>query len=178
MEKIDQGRRFDLTQLRIRPVEKTDLRALEWDGIYKKYRRMYEDIFNSTLVHKTLMWVVDTEVGGIIGQAFVLLKSVELEAADGKKRAYFFGFRIRDSWRNLGIGSYLMRFIEDDLQKRGYHTITLNVAKENLDALRLYQRLGYKIAGSHAGKWSYVDDQGVIQHVSEPSWRMSKRIAG
>ena len=176
MEKIDPDQRINFTQLKIRPVKKEDLQALEWDGEYKKYRRMYADIFYSTLVDKTLMWVIETEQGEIIGQAFVMLKSGESDAADGEKRAYFFGFRIRDAWRNRGIGSYLMRFVEGDLSRRGFHTITLNVAKDNVDALRLYQRLGYKIVGSHAGKWSYIDDQGVIQHVNEPSWRMIRRI--
>lgn len=176
MEKIDQEYQIKVTHLNIRLVEKADLQALEWDGEYKKYRRMYADIFYSTLAGKTLMWIVETENGEAIGQAFVMLKSSELDAADGEKRAYLFGFRIRDSWRNQGIGSYLMRFVEGDLSQRGYQHITLNVAKENQDALRLYQRLGYKIVGSHAGKWSYVDDQGVVQHVNEPSWRMIKRI--
>ena len=176
MEKIDPDQRINFTHLKIRPVKKEDLQALEWDGEYKKYRRMYADIFYSTLVDKTIMWVIETEQGEIIGQAFVMLKSGESEAVDGEKRAYFFGFRIRDAWRNRGIGSYLMRFVEGDLSRRGFHTITLNVAKDNVDALRLYQRLGYKIVGSHAGKWSYVDEQGVIQHVNEPSWRMIRRI--
>lgn len=176
MEKTDPDQRLNLTHLKIRTVKKEDLQALEWDGEYKKYRRMYADIFYSTLVEKTLMWVVETGQGEIIGQAFVMLKSNESDAADGQKKAYFFGFRIRETWRNRGVGSYLMRFVEGDLAKRGFQTITLNVAKDNSDALRLYQRLGYKILGSHAGKWSYVDDQGVIQHVNEPSWRMIKRI--
>jgi ribosomal protein S18 acetylase RimI-like enzyme len=176
MEKTDQKYQIMSPHLNIRSVEKADLRALEWDGEYKRYRRMYADIFDSTLVGKTLMWLVEKEEGEIIGQAFVMLKSSALETDAGKRRAYIFGFRIRDVWRNRGIGSYLMRFVEGDLAERGFHYITLNVAKKNDDALRLYQRLGYKILGSNAGKWSYVDDQGVIQHVNEPSWRMIKRI--
>lgn len=176
MEKIDQDYQVKITHLNIRPVKKADLQALEWDGEYKKYRRMYADIFYSTLVGKTLMWVVEVEGGEIIGQAFVMLKSGELDAADGKKRAYFFGFRVRDAWRNRGIGSCVMRFVEGDLFERGYQYITLNVAKDNADAIRLYQRLGYKIVGSHAGRWSFIDDQGIVQYVNEPSWRMIKRI--
>ena len=180
MEKIDQERSINLSHLKIRPVKKEDLQALEWEGAYKKYRRMYADIFYSTLFQKSLMWVVEIEGKGIIGQAFVILKSTALDLADrdGKRRAYLFGFRIREAWRNMGVGSYLMGFIEGDLSKRGYHIITLNVDKDNVDALRLYQRLGYQIAGSHAGKWSYVDDQGDLQYVNEPSWRMVKGISG
>jgi len=179
MEKVDYKSPINHPKLKIRPVKKEDLQALEWEGEYRKYRRMYADIFYSTLLQKSLMWVVEMEGSGIIGQAFVILRSTELISAerDGKRRAYLFGFRIREAWRNLGVGSYLMAFVEEDLSKRGYDMITLNVAKENRDALRLYQRLGYKIVGSHAGKWSYIDDQGVLQHVKEPSYRMIKRIS-
>ncbi len=38
-----------------------------------------------------------------------------------------------------------MRFVECDLFERGYQYITLNVTKDNADAIRLYQRLGYLI---------------------------------
>lgn len=69
-----------------------------------------------------------------------------------------------------------MNFIEDDLRHRGYKFVTLNVAKDNLDAQRLYRRLGYKVIGSRPGKWSYTDHEGKTHQVNEPAWRMMKRI--
>jgi ribosomal protein S18 acetylase RimI-like enzyme len=69
-----------------------------------------------------------------------------------------------------------MHFIEDDLDRRGFKFVTLNVAKDNPKALRLYRRLGYRIIGSRPGIWSYTDNEGRVQYVEEPAWRMMKRL--
>ena len=106
----------------------------------------------------------------------MLKSSLNMEAADGKKRAYLFAFRIRPAWRNRGIGTRMMDHIERDLPRRGFLFVTLNVAKENPGARRLYERLGYKVIGSKPGVWSFRDDEGNIQHMVEPAWRMMKRL--
>ena len=160
----------------IRMVTETDLVRLEWEGEFKKYRRMYARLYRNMLTGTTLMWLIEDGQGLVIGQAFVMLKSTEHEAADGTKRAYLFAFRVRPNWRNQGFGTRMMDFIERDLLRRGFSYITLNVAKENPDARRLYERLGYKVTGSKPGVWSYRDDEGNLQHVVEPAWRMMKRI--
>ena len=164
----------------IRQVNRLDLPKLEWDGLYWKFRNIFADLYRSSLSGRTLLWVV-THQGQkeeLIGQAFVLLKSNERDTADGKSRAYVFSFRVKDQWRNQGIGSYLMTFIEDDLRQRGFEYVTLNVAKENLAAQRLYRRLGYRVVGSRPGIWSYRDPDGKIHRVNEPSWRMIKNLSG
>jgi len=166
----------DLDEMIIRQVKKTDLPALEWEGEYQHYRPMFADLYRQTRVGRTLMWVIETPQSEIIGQAFVLLKSSERDAADGRDRAYVFAFRIKPQWRNKGIGKYLMDFIETDLRQRGFKTITLNVAKDNHDALRLYHRLGYQVMGPRAGRWSYRDHLGEVHHVNEPAWRMMKEL--
>jgi ribosomal protein S18 acetylase RimI-like enzyme len=167
---------FDPESLIIRLVTETDLPALEWEGEFKKYRRMYTRLYKDTLSGRTLMWMIESPEGEMIGQAFVMLVSSERDAADGILRAYVFAFRVKPAWRNRGVGSRLMAFVEDDLLKRNFRFVTLNVAKENTGARRLYERLGYKVVGSKPGIWSYRDDQGVIQHVNEPAWRMMKRL--
>jgi ribosomal protein S18 acetylase RimI-like enzyme len=169
---------FNMSDLVIRKVTKADLPSLEWDGEFIKYRRMYANIFHSTFTGNTLMWLIEIPGTETIGQAFVLLKSTEPDAADGATRAYFFAFRIKPHWQNKGIGSYVMQFIEEDLRRRGFKYLTLNVAKDNAGAIRLYERLGYKIIGPRSGLWSYKDHEGHVQRVNEPSWRMIKRIGG
>jgi ribosomal protein S18 acetylase RimI-like enzyme len=176
---IDQGiapLAFDMPNLVIRQVTKADLLALEWDGKFIKYRRLYARLYHRTLLGTSLMWVVECLQGEIIGQAFVMLKSGERDAADGNTCAYIFSFRVKPEWRNRGIGNRLMLFVEDDLQQRGFKFVTLNVAKDNPDALRLYQRLGYLVTGSRPGVWTYTDHEGRTCHVNEPAWRMMKRL--
>jgi ribosomal protein S18 acetylase RimI-like enzyme len=164
----------------IRQVTRTDLPKLEWEGEYWKFRDMFADLYRSSLSGRTLLWVVAHQGGGgeLIGQAFVMLKSGERDAADGESRAYVFSFRVKDQWRNQGIGTYLMNFVEEDLHRRGFKYVTLNVAKENLAAQRLYQRLGYQVVGSRPGIWSFRDPNGNLHRVHEPSWRMIKSLTG
>jgi len=166
----------DFSNLVIRPVEKADLPTLEWGQKYIKYRRMFARLYNSTQSGDTLMWLIQVPQGELIGQTFVMLRSSDHSAANGDSRAYLFAFRVKPHWRNRGIGSWLMHFVENDLYRRGFKYLTLNVAKDNPDALRLYIRLGYKITGSRPGIWSYVDHKGHVHTVKEPAWRMEKRL--
>ena len=160
----------------IRKVRETDLPALEWDGEYTNFRRMYASLYRDALLGRVLMWMIETQDCEMVGQAFVVLKSRELSAADGERRAYLFAFRVKPQYRNKGVGTYLMAFIQDDFRQRRYKFVTLNVAKDNTNALRLYRRLGYKVIGSRPGKWSYTDHEGKTHQVNEPAWRMMKRI--
>jgi len=176
VDTIKTQRDINPEDLNICQVTRDDLPALEWEGEYKKYRRMYARLYQNTHRGLTLMWVIKNFDGEIIGQAFVMLKSGERAAADGENRAYVFAFRIKPAWRGRGIGSYLMNFVETDLRRRGFKAVTLNVSKENHDALRLYRRLGYHVTGSRPGIWSYTDHKGEVHHVNEPAWRMIKYL--
>jgi ribosomal protein S18 acetylase RimI-like enzyme len=167
---------FSISDLIIRSVTHADLPGLEWGGEYWKFREMFARLYQNSLAGRTLMWVVVNSQSEQVGQAFVMLRSAETDAADGENRAYVFSFRVKDRWRNLGIGSHLMRFVEEDLRARGFKYITLNVAKDNQDALRLYKRLGYHVIDSRPGIWSFRDPDGIVHHVKEPSWRMIKRL--
>jgi len=169
---------FRLADLTIRQVTRADLPGLEWEGEYWKFREMFANLYRTSQSGRALMWVVVSPGGELIGQAFVMLKSGERDAADGVSRAYVFSFRVKEKWRSRGIGTHLMAFIEDDLRHRGYQFVTLNVSKENQVALRLYKRLGYKVISAQPGIWSYRDPDGVLHHVKEPSWRMMKKLTG
>lgn len=177
MERSSSNNQETLADLVIRKVTEPDLTALEWEGAYLHYRRMYAGIYRAACSGTTLMWLVETAQGALVGQAFVMLVSTDKSAADGRERAYVFAFRVKPAWRNQGVGAYLMEFIEDDLRKRGFKTVTLNVAKDNPGALRLYRRLGYRVIGSKPGVWSYKDHQGKLCKVNEPAWRMHKHLA-
>jgi ribosomal protein S18 acetylase RimI-like enzyme len=176
MEKPIPHPNFDPHNLIIRKVTKADLPALEWDGEYTKYRRMFANLYHESQNGRTILWIVTQPAGEILGQVFVMLKSSERQAADGHHRAYIFAFRVKSAWRNLGIGKTLMEFVESNLRNQGFKFVTLNVAKENQGALRLYQQLGYKIIGSRTGDWTYRDHEGHLQHVHEPAWRMIKGL--
>ncbi|NPV86862.1 MAG: GNAT family N-acetyltransferase [Anaerolineae bacterium] len=164
------------TLITIRHATQNDLEALEWEGEYAHFRRVYADTYQRSQRGLSLLWVIDLPGKGIIGQAFVQLNSDRKELANGTDRAYIFAFRIRPAFRRKGLGSYLLKFIENDLLQRGYTSATLNVAKDNPDARRLYERHGYQVVAEEPGQWSYPDQYGNWQRVNEPAWRMQKSL--
>jgi ribosomal protein S18 acetylase RimI-like enzyme len=164
----------DIPNLCIRHVTKADLRALEWDGELIHYRRIYLDAYNAAQSGDAVLWIADIPQEGIIGQVFISLKSNRQDLADGCNRAYLYGFACRPAYRNLGVGTQIMRYVENDLVQRGYKMLTLNVGRDNLLALRFYKRIGFNIVHSDPGCWSYIDHNGKRRSVNEPAWRMEK----
>jgi len=165
-----------MNQVLIRQANKEDLPALEWNGEYTHFRRLYADTYAMVEQAKAVIWIAELNGKGLIGQCFVSLKGTRPELADGVERAYIYGFRIQPQHRNQGVGTRMMLTIEGDLRKRGFRQVTLNVGQENLEARRFYNRLGYLITGSEPGRWSYIDDKGKRQDVIEPAWRMVKDL--
>lgn len=160
--------------LEFRLATEKDLPGLEWEGEYKHFRRLYHETYLRTLSGTTLMWIASDQNHKIIGQVFIQLDSANGSLADGSNRAYLFGFRVRKVFRSQGIGSQMMEFVENDLIKRGYKILCLNVARDNPRAFDLYRRLGYKLVGPDPGVWSYQDDQGKWHYMEEPAWRLEK----
>jgi ribosomal protein S18 acetylase RimI-like enzyme len=165
-----------ISQVKIRHLAQTDLPALEWEGEYSRYRRLYTDIHQSALRGRSVLWVADLLGTGLIGQLFVQLNSSRPELANGNDRAYIYGFRIKPDYRSSGLGTQMLLVAEADLIRRKYRSVTLNVGRDNPRARSLYERLGYHVVAPEAGEWSYHDEQGQLHEVHEPSWRMEKHF--
>ena len=149
---------------------------MEWEGQFSCFRRIYAETYNRMLAGLAIIIVAETEDSYIIGQVCLQYDSNRKELADGISCAYLFAFRIRPEYRNLGIGSKMLAHCENELIQKSYRYLTLNVAKENTSAIRLYQRKGYKIVAPEPGRWSYIDHHGQLRHVNEPSWRFQKQL--
>ena len=168
-----------LKGLHIRHLREADLPALEWEGEYTHFRNLYADAYARMQLGKAVLWVAEMRPHGLIGQVFIQLKlNARSRLADGWSRAYLHSFRVRPEYRRKGVGSLMMQVVEDDLQRRGFRYVLLNVTQDNQPALDLYQRLNYEVIGKDAGKWSYMDQFGQVQFVHEPGWRMRKRLVG
>jgi len=167
---------YGVEKLHIRPLLKSDLTALEWEGEFKHFRNVFVDLFEKTQKGISKAWVVVNDYDYMIGQVFLQLRSDRLELADGWNRAYLYSFRIRPNYRNIGIGTRMIKILENFLIEKGYTRITLNVARDNLNAIRLYHRLGFKIVAEEPGIWTFPDDMGEWKTIEEPSWRMEKLL--
>jgi ribosomal protein S18 acetylase RimI-like enzyme len=165
------------TSITFRQATLADLPALEWEGQYRHFRRLYVETYNRVISGSAIMWIAVIPGGKVIGQMFIQLSSVNTELADGIIRAYMFGFRMREEYRSIGIGSSMLEYAEQDLLNRDFKILCLNVARDNLRALALYERCGYVITGPDPGLWSYQDDKGEWHNMEEPAWRMEKSLA-
>jgi ribosomal protein S18 acetylase RimI-like enzyme len=172
----ERSRQSLLSRVVIRPAVRQDLPGLEWGGELIHYRRLFAEIFRQKVLGLGLMWVVELQEVGIIGQLFVHLNSPRVDLADGKNRAYVYGFRVRTQFQGQGLGTKLMEVVEKDLRQRGFGIVNLNVSLDNEGALRLYKRLGYRVLGHDPGQWSYVNHLGRVIEVDEPAWRMQKDL--
>ncbi|GMA64182.1 GNAT family N-acetyltransferase [Alicyclobacillus fastidiosus] len=67
----------------------------------------------------------------------------------GGWRATIEGVRTASSERGKGLGSQMIRFAIERAKERGCHMMQLTTDKKRVDALRFYERLGFK--ASHEG---------------------------
>jgi ribosomal protein S18 acetylase RimI-like enzyme len=168
----------DTTQVQrvvVRPLREGELEALEWEGIYTKYRRIYSQTYNDVLRGQRLMLVAAAEAV-LVGQIFIQLSSSESNYADGYSRAYLYSLRVRPEWQGQGLGTRLIRAAEDALRARGFTLAVIAAGKDNPGARRLYERLGYQAFAEDPGVWYFVDPSGKRQSVEEPCWLLEKRL--
>lgn len=165
-----------LENVTIRRLEKPDLPALEWDGEYTHFRNIFLSLYKRMLNGTAMAWIAELQGTGMIGQIFLQLNCDRPELADGWNRAYMYSFRIKPPYRGLGIGSKMLDIVEEYLLANKFTRMTLNVARDNTDAIRLYRRCGFEIVAEEPGVWSYIDHLGTWHTVHEPSWRMEKLL--
>ena len=70
-----------------------------------------------------------------------------------------FSISLLEGFRGQGMGTALMRRMLEGLREAGYERASLSVQKEN-PALRLYERLGFRIVGDGAdeSEWLMICD--------------------
>jgi ribosomal protein S18 acetylase RimI-like enzyme len=165
-----------LENITIRNLRKTDLPALEWEGEFIHFRNVYADLYMKIEKGTARAWVAVNSANFMIGQVFLQLTSDRLELADGWNRAYLYSFRIRPNYQSNGLGTKILSILEDELVRLKYTRLTLNVANDNLRAIKLYKNCGFQIVADEPGVWSYPDHNDVWQTIVEPAWRMEKKL--
>jgi ribosomal protein S18 acetylase RimI-like enzyme len=159
----------------IRAVRAEDLPGLEWGGVYTHYRHVFrETLEDAQRGHRLMLVAVATSE--MVGQVFVQLSSSESQFADGATRGYLYALRVRPVWRGQGVGTRLIASAEAALRERSFTIAVIAAAKGNTGALRLYERLGYRVFAEDPGEWSFTDVEGREQSIAEPCWVLEKRL--
>lgn len=61
------------------------------------------------------------------------------------KKGYLEGIMVRKDKQRQGIGTQLMRFLEEEANKEGLKVLSLEVFKNNNEAKNFYEKLGYTV---------------------------------
>ena len=157
----------------IREATARDLPAMEWEGQYSHLRRLYRQALQEASNGRALPLVALAQ-DHVVGQLFVQFGRGSVAVEDVASINYLYSFRVRPSFRNQGISTQLLDRAEAELRERGFERAVIAVAMENEHARRLYERRGYRVFAKDPGKWSYVDHQGRLRHVSEPAHLLEK----
>jgi ribosomal protein S18 acetylase RimI-like enzyme len=156
----------------VRDCRADDLQLLEWLGMYTHHREIIQAAFARHLRGENLMLVADLN-GFPVGQAWLDLTKRRLEQI-----GYIWAVRVFPILRNLGIGTVLMRAAEDVLSERAFELAEVGVEKDNPDARRLYERLGYVHVGELREDYGYTTPDGVRGWHVVDQWILRKRLDG
>lgn len=161
--------------IHIRLANQHDIPRLEWYGQYAHFRNLFRKAYREQLQGKRLIIVADCN-NFPIGHIFIQLKSNNTRIANGVSRLYFYSFRVMEMFQGRGIGTQILTEAENMMIDRGFRYATIAVAKDNVAALRLYERLNYHKFAEDPGRWSYMDHKGNVKSVEEPCWILEKTL--
>lgn len=78
---------------------------------------------------------------------------------EGRERAQIEGVRVSERLRGQGYGERMLRWAIERARKRGCVMVQLTTDKSRLDALRFYERLGFR--ASHEGMKLHLTESGM-----------------
>lgn len=160
----------------IRPARREDLDALEWFGEYRHMRLVEASAWASATEGGVLFYVAEAN-GMAVAQLKVALRHDEDVKADGRRSGYLYGLRVFGPFQRLGIGSALIDHAEQQLCERSFQWATIAAERENLGALRLYERRGYSLVRQRHRSWAYLDPDGAEHRVEVDEMLMRKRLS-
>ena len=159
--------------MNIRAVELPDLDALAevlGPGISRaQVRRRYDE----SLLGYREMFVAEIcgHIAGTVstgGWGFQRANSLRMFALD-----------VGRAFRNRGVGTALIGAVEATAIGLSLNEVNLEVSVDNIDAIRLYERLGYRrLSEPVTDSWDELDEGGHRRTVEELSLIMIKEISG
>jgi ribosomal protein S18 acetylase RimI-like enzyme len=152
----------------IRTCRPTDLANLEWFGLLTEYRQMIAEAFQRFQKGEILMLVAEVNRFPA-GQVWVDLVKRREESI-----GVLWALRVFLPFQNLGIGTALIASAEERLNSLGFLISELGVEKDNVQAKRLYERLGYGVVREHIEAWEYIPPDGSTLRVTSDEWIMHK----
>lgn len=159
----------------IRAARQGDLLPLEWFGEHR-HMRLVEAAGWAHVESGNVVFLVADLNGFPIAQLKIALRHDEDIKADGIRSGYLYGLRVFTPFHRLGVGTALIERAEQVLRERGFRYVTIAVERENVDAHRLYERLGFRSIREKRRSWSYVDPDGGTRQVDVDEVLLRKHL--
>lgn len=99
-----------------------------------------------------------------------------IDYAHHEGSGYMWQLGTMEELRGLGIGTHLIKSMEERMQERGVTLATLGVEDDNPRARALYERLGYAVSGPLEDSWEELDDDGNKYTYHATGVMMSKEL--
>ena len=116
--------------------------------------RSYQDAFSRIIADENQeLMVVEAEEGQIVGT--LQLTFIQYLTYRGGIRAQIEAVRIREDRRGHGLGELLFNWAIARARERGAHVLQLTTDKQRPQALKFYEKLGFK--ASHEGMKMHLD---------------------
>lgn len=90
-----------------------------------------------------------------------------------------FALDVSRAFRNRGVGTALIRAVESAAIGLNLDEVNLEVSVDNVDAIRLYERLRYRrLPDPVAHSWDDLDEHGSRRIIEALCWVKVKDIVG
>ena len=130
-----------------------------------------EDRWQGHLAGHGKMLVVE-----LVGHA-VATVSMEGDPFHRSDSLRLFALAVGPAYRRRGVAAALIEAVEDEARLIGLNSVHLEVAVENVNATRLYERLGYqRLNPLYIDTWTRVLSDGSEQQIEDLSCVMVKRF--
>ena len=165
-----------LDHVTIRLIKEADLPALEWDGEYTRYRKVYQEVWRNSQRGISLPYVAETPEDGIIGQVFLTRKDPNPSYSPRSRYFFLSSFRIKPVFRDRGLGDRMIRLCFQEARNHRLRDIFLNCSSDNDRARRFYEKHGFRIVRLDEGKWSYINPEGLVVTERQSAYLMRKTL--
>lgn len=160
------SRQLSVEEVSIRRLGERDLEHL----FDQRTRHLGEEWLRRQL--RSEVYIAVAEVNGIP----VARIGLDFARRAEERIAYLRSAHVEPEWQSRGIGTLLIRHLEQLAAARDFEAVRLGVAKENTRALALYERHGYAVIGEEVERWSYRDGDRTVE-VVEDCRTMEKRLS-
>lgn len=131
--------------LSVRELEPEDLPRLEWTGGPEHLRAIADDLPAAATGH------IDQLVVALTNGCLIGFGAVDYRKGHDAGRLWMLS--VHETWQSLGVGTLLIRALEERIVARGKASAVIAVEHDNPRARDLYQRLGYLECGSELDSW-------------------------